>query len=103
MPEVSRVASNKRYRDRLKDERRLLLSSILGDHCAICGESPELMTTHRKDGEKHPKFQWKPTAWVQESLESGEYVRLCPVCHRGVHWSMEYMGMKWEDIQAALV
>ena len=29
-----------------------------------------------------------------------EYVRVCGLCHAGIHWCMTALGLTWEDIMA---
>lgn len=87
------------YKSEVRDGRRQLMSDLLGDECVICLASDTLLVAHRTDGQPHEKFQWKSLAWVQTELETGKYVRLCAVCHKGVHWAMTYLGLTWEDIK----
>lgn len=88
------------YRKDNRDERRRIVDEALGTCCVLCLESPHLLVAHRKDGSVHPKFQWQLPEWIEKELATGEYVRLCALCHKAVHWCMEKMNMSWEGIRA---
>jgi formate dehydrogenase assembly factor FdhD len=88
-----------RYRKARRERSRKYLEFIYGKTCVICGEE-RIMIIHRKDGKKHKLFTNMSITQIKKELEShkDEYVRVCGICHAGVHWAMTYLGLKWEDI-----
>ena len=75
---------------------------IFGDKCFICHKKARqkkaaLPDFHRIDGEEH-----KGLAYVDAIKNPDKYVPLCPLCHRGVHFAMEKLGMTWKEIQNML-
>jgi hypothetical protein len=58
------------------------------------------MMIHRKDGKKHKLFS--NMSWVEIKKEvkehKDEYVRVCGICHNGIHWIMKYLGLTWQEI-----
>jgi len=76
---------------------RIISKRILGDECCIC-KSNRSLTVHRKDGFTHRAFELIGVKKFEEELMSGEYVRLCYSCHKGVHWVMKFFGWQWDTI-----
>lgn len=85
----------KRYRQR----KRQYIIKMFGDKCVICGRR-QIVIIHRKDGKPHKKFADMSLKQLKEELENhkDEYVRVCGICHAGIHWAMKYLNLKWENI-----
>jgi len=87
--------NNKKYQNQKKE----YLIMVFGDRCKICGKVGVMMI-HRKDGNKHKLFS--NMSWVEikkeVELHKDEYVRVCGICHNGVHWAMRYLGLIWDNI-----
>ena len=71
---------------------------LFGTTCSACGiHSNEVtMAIHRKDGKSHDSRMLSYVKNLQK-LNTTEWTLLCRKCHRHVHWSMDKLGMKWED------
>lgn len=53
---------------------------------------------HKTDGIPHPQFSLYRVEDYRKALLSGDFVRLCYSCHKGVHWAMKYLGYTWARI-----
>ena len=71
------------------------VNSLLGTKCIICGSTSHLIC-HKKDGEKHHGYCG--TLFVDAITNPNEFVRVCYGCHKGIHWSMQWFNMSWEQI-----
>lgn len=94
-----------RYNAEKRGRKRALLEAVLGGRCYFCGHERTGtggLCVHRKDGEDHVDFDYMPEDVHERELRSGAYVRLCLPCHRGVHWAMNFLGMAWDDVVAAV-
>lgn len=70
--------------------------------CLFCGYDKRLIC-HRKDGNSHEKLSSLGLRALKNELEIGEYVRVCFKCHKAIHWCMDNLGMRWEDIEKYMV
>lgn len=79
-----------------RHKKRIEALEVFDSKCAICKRSPErknCLHFHKKDGTKH-KNRFSGVYLKNPD----EFVLLCVWCHKGVHFSMEYLGMTWEEI-----
>jgi hypothetical protein len=74
---------------RLK-ERRTKLVNMSGGICQF-GNHPWHLRFHKKDGKEH-------RSWMDVEKNPKDFVLLCEACHRHVHWCMDFLGLKWDDI-----
>jgi hypothetical protein len=81
-------------------KRKAIRNKYLKNRCFFCSYNQEFrrLITHRKDGKKHTKFNNMTNQKYLEEMKSKQYVLLCSLCHKHVHWCMDYLGMKWEEI-----
>jgi len=84
----------------VKDIRR----ALFGDECYFCGTIPEgkKLVIHRKNGAPHRGS----LLWSKErlrGLKPEEWIASCTKHHRYVHWAMKNLGLKWDDIDSALL
>lgn len=93
----SRRGKANEWNARKRDVRRSLANSLVGDECLLCGYADRLII-HRMDGEAHKPFASMPDAVFLDNLKSGDYVRLCFHCHKGVHFCMDKLGMTWNQV-----
>lgn len=93
----SKSDCNRDYRIKTRDARRLYLDEELGDTCFFCDGTNNL-ASHRKDGAEHYKLSYMGLERLRREVRSSDYVRLCYPCHKGVHWSMQWLGLSWEEI-----
>jgi len=89
---IKRREYNKRYRENLKRK----IDNLLGTKCVICGEKRKRMVAHEIYGNSHEGGGVKMKLDVIKRPE--DFRRLCSVCHKGVHWVMEFFNMTWEEI-----
>ena len=81
-------------------EAKRLREEIFGRECTLCEVSQDesMLVIHRKDGTPHnPEQLWNPE--TLQNLQSNEWARLCPTCHKSVHWSMKFLSMSWDEIE----
>ncbi len=82
--------SYKKYRQAIRDKAL----KMLGNKCFLCERNNKL-EFHKKDGQPHNSA--KALAVLENPKE---FVLLCvQPCHRGVHFCMKFLGMKWEDFE----
>ena len=98
----SKEESHKRMLERQRKynlNKRKYLEENYGKQCCVCHE-PRIMIIHRKDGQRHKLFTNMSFKELREEVEKhkDEYVRVCGICHTGIHWAMKYLNLKWEDI-----
>lgn len=80
-------------------KKKEILDKAFGNNCYLC-HNDKILIVHRKDGKKHKLFSSMSLKQVLTEINyhKEEYVRVCWKCHRPIHWSMENLGLKWEDI-----
>lgn len=77
--------------------RRQRALALFGNMCLFCGERQKNLLFHKKDGLPHSNHT------VDLVLKNPkEWVLLCFLCHKGVHWNMRYLGMFWDEIMVRL-
>lgn len=96
-----RKAQKARASKRAHDKKLAYMQTTYGDSCFFCGHK-KVGIIHRKDGQPHKRLSlmsWKELIDVVENHRD-EYVRVCGLCHAGVHWCMNVLRMTWDDIVA---
>jgi predicted HNH restriction endonuclease len=92
------LEKQRNYYHKVRSNReKELRDKLFGSSCAICGSSlkAKSLPIHEKNGLNHLE---------REALKRPEdFVRLCIICHKGVHWCMEQFGMSWDDILEHLI
>lgn len=91
-PEVNKRAYNK---------RSTFIDNLYGEHCYFCSNTT-VRIMHRKDGKPHkrlPQMNWNELYDLRDNHRE-EYVRVCGICHAGIHWCMEHLEMSWDDIKS---
>ena len=83
---------------KLKQKKRALTDLIVGGKCIFCKFEKNLIC-HRKDGQKHDHLKRLKLDEFIEELLSNQYVRLCLICHKHVHWCMDHLKMDWAEIE----
>lgn len=87
--------SAKKYRKKRKD----MQMNALGNICFICKrKNLSKPLAHRKDGVKHKPFGSMKMDHLKESLASEDYVHVCYICHKAIHWCIKYLHTDWNDI-----
>lgn len=92
----------KNYRRTRKIKRKQVIKLILGDCCFICKRKNKLLSMHRKDGKKHKPLHSMCSKRLKKELETNKYVLLCYVCHKNVHWCLDFVGLDWHFIEEHL-
>jgi len=84
---------------RYRLHKRKIIEDVFGKKCIFCGHE-KVMIIHRKDGKKHKIFSEMGLKELYSEIaeHKNEYVRVCGVCHKAVHWIMKWFGMTWEKI-----
>jgi transcriptional regulator with XRE-family HTH domain len=77
-----------------------LRESLFGRACHFCGAEYEdrRLVIHRKDGRPHD-FRLLLREKYLRTLKPHEWVALCQKCHRYVHWAMNRLHLKWDDLK----
>lgn len=93
----------RRYmRERYRENRKRVLE-ILGQKCIICGEEHKksgwirFIQYHEIRGKKHES----DPLYILNHIE--DFVPLCVNCHKGVHFTMKYLGLSWDEIKKLTV
>lgn len=81
-----------------QQQRNSVSNRLLETTCTICGSSTRRMVCHEIRGTSHRKFSLMGINEFTSLMKSGNFVRLCFICHKHVHWSMDFYGYSWEDI-----
>jgi len=89
--ELERYRNKKYY-----NHKREILQRKFGSKCFFC-ENDVVRIIHRKDGKPHKKFE-QMTIMELEKLDENEYVCVCGICHKGIHWVMKYIGLSWNNL-----
>lgn len=94
-----RSKDQKIWKEKDNKSKKEYLISKYSDDCFIC-KLTDAYIIHRKDGKEHKKFGNLSLKQTKEELEGheNEYVRLCMICHKGVHWCMKYQNLTWKEI-----
>ncbi len=100
-PLGKRITNNNYNANRVKRKNELK-DIYLGSCCVICHRDTIKLDSHRKDGLEHKDFKSMTNKEFEDSLKSGDYVRLCTRCHKTVHWIMKHLNMNWKIISANL-
>jgi len=94
----------KQYR-RIKSKERLerikqLRDDLFGTECRICGASREKRTIaiHSKDFKEHNSHALWSEPFLRKTNPE-EWVALCVMCHRGVHWVHDDFEMNWKSVE----
>jgi hypothetical protein len=96
--EAMKMTWDKEYQARRRKFRNLLKLKHLGNSCTVCKTKKATMIAHKKNFKKHKDFNLMSNSEYEKELKSKKYVLLCYSCHKGVHWSNKFLGVKkWED------
>ncbi|MHA2377965.1 MAG: helix-turn-helix transcriptional regulator [Candidatus Thorarchaeota archaeon] len=90
-------------RERARSRRqkvRELRDKIFGKECRVCGvdKSRRKIAMHNKDLEEHEMNALWSLSFLKK-LNSEEWAALCIMCHRGVHWINDELGMDWQSVE----
>lgn len=80
-------------------KKREFIDEMYGEECFFCGHQ-KVGIIHKKDGIPHQRLilmGWDALHDLKANHKE-EYVRLCGLCHAGVHWCMKRLSLTWEDI-----
>jgi len=77
-----------------------LRRTIFGENCYTCGVHYEekTMVIHRKDG-RPPDRKLLAYEKYFRTLNPDEWVSLCRKCHRHITWTMDKLGIEWDDLE----
>jgi len=84
---------------RAREKRVSIIIDVFGPSCFFCSNEV-VRIIHRKDGRKHKLLSSMGLGELRRLIETekDEYVRLCGICHKGVHWCMRWLGLNWDEI-----
>ncbi len=102
--EIRRKQIRKICHDNQQIKRRNIKIKYLGDCCKICkinyiNNKRVRMVSHKKDGAPHKNLVKYTNQEFLDAMKSGEFVLLCSLCHKRVHWLMQYFNFSWEQIE----
>lgn len=83
-----------------REKVRNLQDEKFGTTCRVCGvdRTKRMLFIHRKDCMEHDDAQLSRVTFLQ-SINPEEWVRLCGMCHHGVHWANDTLGMDWPAVE----
>ena len=75
-------------------------NELFGNSCELCGVTgiDKMLKIHRKDGKSHSNRLLWSKKYLQR-LNPDDWASLCQKCHRYVHWSMDELGLEWNDLK----
>ncbi len=89
-----------KLKSEFQGNRRELRMALFGEKCHFCGIHYEekRIAIHRKDGRPHAE---RLTVYEKyfRTLNPDEWVSLCQNHHRFVHWTMDTLGLQWDDLK----
>jgi len=97
-------SERKQYRKeksrRVVERAKVLRDKLFGNKCSICGATREKRSVaiHNKDFKEHKLNALWRVPFLQK-VNPEEWAALCIMCHRGVHWVHDDLGMNWQDIE----
>ncbi len=82
---------------------KAFLDELVGRKCYFCGFEHRRIV-HTKSGVEHKDFA---SMTKEELLEveshKDDYVCLCFMCHKAVHWCMKHLKLTWKEIEGLVV
>ena len=89
-------ANTKKY----KNQRKMMMVSVFGTNCFICGRC-DAHIIHRNDGTSHKFLSVMGNNELRNLIEKDKdlYVKVCKLCHKGIHWSMKFLSQTWDQIE----
>ena len=105
-PEISseeRLARKKKSKKmgnkKAREKRQNKIREAFGTKCFFC-DLEDAAIMHRKDGAKHKLFGSMSLHELDMEIQyhKNEYVRVCKLCHKGIHWAMKRLNLTWDDI-----
>jgi hypothetical protein len=97
-----KIDNNNKWNKKRTKERKEIITQFYGNKCPICGQNYR-MQLHRKDGKKHVVYSIMNKKDFDEIFTGDKYIFICYDCHKHIHWCMDYMNMKWENINKNLI
>ncbi|MHA1136158.1 MAG: sigma factor-like helix-turn-helix DNA-binding protein [Candidatus Thorarchaeota archaeon] len=98
--EEERTEARREHRRATYEKIKELRENLFGSECKLCIDSESRKTfIHRKDGAEHDDINLWSLRDLRE-INPDEWQRLCTACHRGSHWTMDELGMEWNEIES---
>ncbi|MFW9842946.1 MAG: sigma factor-like helix-turn-helix DNA-binding protein, partial [Candidatus Thorarchaeota archaeon] len=100
LTDLERKQKHKEKSKEVVETANALRNKLFGTKCIICGATREKrgLAIHRKDCIEHDvNALWRPS--FLQKVKPEEWAALCVMCHRGVHWAHEDLGLNWQDIE----
>ena len=74
--------------------------AIFGERCHFCGSryDEKQLLLHRKDGRPHHGDLTIKEKFFR-TLDPKDWVFLCNHEHRAIHWALNTLGLKWDDLK----
>lgn len=91
----NRKLSLSKYNLKYNKLKKDIIDNLFGKTCFFCGDKVKII--HRKDGMPHKKINAMSINELN-NINKDDYVRVCRLCHRGIHWTMKYLNLSWEEI-----
>lgn len=99
------LASEKRSKKKLREvkyrnQRKQMVNETFGTVCFVCNRK-DAHIIHRKDGKPHRNLSDMGKHQLRSIIENDIdlYVRVCKLCHKGIHWSMTHLNINWDQIE----
>lgn len=89
---------NIQYKKDNRQKIRDLKIKYLGDKCFICKRENKTLMAHEIYYKPHKRFWNMLPRDVEELLKPNNFVHLCYICHKNVHWVFDNMGFTWKQI-----
>jgi len=98
--EEERIEARREHRRATYEKIKELREDLFRSECKLCVDSESRKTfIHRKDGSEHEDINLWSLRDLRE-IDPDEWQRLCTACHRGSHWTMDELGMEWNEIES---
>ncbi|MGY5874216.1 MAG: helix-turn-helix domain-containing protein [Candidatus Thorarchaeota archaeon] len=94
------IAKKERSRNQL-EKVKAKRDDLFGTKCRICGierGEKRKIAVHRKDFTEHEDNALWRLGYLK-SLNPDDWAANCVMCHRGVHWVHDALGMEWQDVE----
>ncbi len=91
----NRKEAQKKYKKKELNVRREFYWKV-GTQCLFC-KRKEPLVCHKINFEKHTRIARLTIAQVKKEKVK-DYARLCFLCHYGVHWAHNSLGLSWKQI-----
>ena len=98
--ELRRREYNREWEKMARQKKKILIENAWGTQCSFCPRD-QVRIIHRKDGKPHKLISSMGLEGLKNVIKKhrDEYIRVCGICHAGLHWCMNHLGFVWDDVR----